>query len=197
VASSGLEQFPPRWIDYLGVVPIAMGIARARVWFRPPSPQSEVGLGPQSARTSFLLALSQSADNLAVFASLYADARRALEPAIFLTNGVCSVALCGGTAWLATHPRLEGPLRRLSQRLLPLLLIAVGCHLLLDASTDEPDLAPQRAAPAAVSELLGPPRVQLLVHAKESLDAEARCAHARCPHPGAARGRAFGSLRDV
>jgi cadmium resistance protein CadD (predicted permease) len=140
-ASAGLEQIPARWIDWLGVVPIALGIARLRDALRPVT--EEPAAAPR-AHGAFALTLAQSTDNLAVLASLYADARRSLEPAIFTTIAVAALGLCIVAVRIAHHPRLQAPLRRVARRALPFLLVAVGAHLLADASTDEP--APPSAA---------------------------------------------------
>jgi cadmium resistance protein CadD (predicted permease) len=134
-ASAGLEQIPPRWIDWLGIIPIALGLARVREALGPESDD----LPPPRAQGAFALTLSQSADNLAVLASLYADARRSLEPAIFTTVACAALLLCALAVRIAHYPRLQAPLHRVARRALPFVLVAVGLHLLADTSTDEPD----------------------------------------------------------
>ena len=44
-ASAGIERIPPQWIDYLGIVPLAMGLMRARDLFRPEVSEAAADLG--------------------------------------------------------------------------------------------------------------------------------------------------------
>ena len=39
-------------------------------------------------------------------------------------------------SWIARHPRLEGPIRKWSPYLLPVILIAIGWYVLSDTGTD-------------------------------------------------------------
>src|SRR5262245_7088720 len=60
-SSSALEQLPTRWLDYLGVIPIGLGLARARDLVLPP----RAGAAPPvsvSFRITVLATLAQSPD---------------------------------------------------------------------------------------------------------------------------------------
>lgn len=137
-ASSVLELMPPHLIDYLGIIPIALGLARARALLSPSGRAERGRVSALPGLGSFALTLSLSADNFAVLASLFADARRSLEPAIFLCVAACAVGWSLAAHWLCRRAPLAGPLRQVSRILLPALLFVVGCHLLLDTATNEP-----------------------------------------------------------
>lgn len=157
-ASSGLELLPLRWLDYLGVIPIALGVKRAReLWL----PKPAAGAQPPHASSALAVAtltLSQSVDNFAVLASLFADTRESLEPVIFASVVACALGLDALARWLAHSAPAARAIRRASRFLLPAALLAVGVHLLMDATTEEPEpVGSQRPfASARISAAISP-----------------------------------------
>ena len=83
-----------------------------------------------------LVMLANNGDSLAVLTSLFAETR---EPFTLLIAGTgLSMALLWSrlAGWIARHPRLEGPIRKWSPYVLPLILIVVGWYILSDTVTD-------------------------------------------------------------
>jgi len=138
LGSSALEILSVRQIDYLGLIPLAMGLYRGWRLF---APQSDRAASPSWNPTFsgvFVMTLSQSADNFAVLASLFADTRKSLELTALVAIGICAVAWSALAHWVGTHRAVAPRLRKIARFLLPVLLIAVGLHLLADTEVDEP-----------------------------------------------------------
>ncbi len=137
-ASTAVELAPARYLGYLGLVPIAMGVLRAYELVRPRSRLADES--PRSSRgglvTVALLMLAQSGDTFAVYVSVFADTRERLEIPILATVAVCVFALCALARWLANHGALAKPLQRWGRYLLPVLLIAIGLYIIADSATD-------------------------------------------------------------
>lgn len=130
---------PQRYIAYLGLVPIALGllhlyrlishsVAAPHVPEREPVPSVALSVG--------LVMLANSGDTLAALAILFADSRT-----VFLLPMIATlfamVAVWGAIAgWLVSHPRLAGTIRIIARYALPFLLIAVGWYVLNNTATD-------------------------------------------------------------
>jgi cadmium resistance protein CadD (predicted permease) len=150
LGSSALEILSARQIDYLGLIPLGMGIYRGWALFAPQSGQVD---SPPPWRPTFssalVMTLSQSADNFAILASLFADTRASLELTAGIAIAVCAIAWSALAHWVGTHRLVAPRMRRIARFLLPVLLIAVGLHLLADTAVDEPQdaEAPSPGAP--------------------------------------------------
>jgi cadmium resistance protein CadD (predicted permease) len=138
LGSAALEILPAREIDYLGLIPLGMGLYRGWALFAPHSdPPASPSWHPTFASV-FAMTLSQSADNFAVLASLFADTRASLELTAVVTVAACAIAWCSLAFWVGTHRVVAPRLRKVARLLLPVLLIAIGLHLLADTEVDEP-----------------------------------------------------------
>jgi len=148
LGSAGLEVLSPRQIDYLGLIPLAMGLYRGWALLRRQSdPVASASWSPTFSGV-FAMTLAQSADNFAVLASLFADTRTSLELTVMVTIVVCAIVWSGMAHWVGNHRLVAPRLRRIARFLLPALLIAVGLHLLADTEVDQPE--PARIGAASV-----------------------------------------------
>lgn len=136
-ASYAADFLPSRYTGYLGVVPLSLGIFRLFRTIR--GRGGGPTLGPVTALSPWtvgLVMLANNGDSLAVLTSLFAETR---EPFTLLIAGTgLSMALLWSSlaGWIARHPRLEGPVRKWSPYVLPLILITVGWYILSDTATD-------------------------------------------------------------
>ena len=135
-ATSQLSLFiPPAWLGYLGIVPIGLGLRSIRGLRR----SGPGAVAPPKASRAWDVALvtaAQSADNLVVYAALFADSAARLDPILFATLAAAAALWCGLGFWLGRRSPLAGSLQRAARFVLPVLLIAVGAYICLDTATD-------------------------------------------------------------
>jgi cadmium resistance protein CadD (predicted permease) len=127
---------PPRYVGLLGIVPLALGIVQ--LFRRGDAEEEEApglrrGLGKTLAVA--LVTVANGGDNLAVYIPFFATRTRAeliVTSAVFLvlTGGLCALAHA-----LVSHPRLGEPLRRHAPWVTPLVLIALGVVILIEAES--------------------------------------------------------------
>ena len=136
LVAEAVELAPDRHLEYLGFIPIALGIYRA--WELTKGPGTDTSRrGPRLGILAVtLLMLAQSGDTLAVYVSLFADTRESLETAMLITFAACVLLWIAAARWLAGHRLIAEPLERWGRYLLPVLLIAIGVLILMDTPTD-------------------------------------------------------------
>lgn len=128
--------FSSEQIGLLGLLPILIGLKRLTDLVRPGTPPEE----PRGTARSATLAvaavtIANGGDNIGVYAPVFAT-RGAAEIA-----GMIAVFAAMTALWLAlgygllAHQQLGAPLRRYGQRLVPLVLIGLGLHILYDAGS--------------------------------------------------------------
>lgn len=136
-ASYAADFLPGRYVGYLGVVPLTMGVFRLYQAIR--GHRGGPTLGPvtiPSPWTVGLVMLANNGDSLAVLTPLFAETR---EPFTFLIAGTgISMALLWTeiAGWIARHRKLEKRVREWSPYVLPLILMVVGWYVLSDTVTD-------------------------------------------------------------
>lgn len=137
IMAKGVELAPAGYLGLLGLVPLAMGLARLRDLFRtdfaPVDRPSRLGAGVLPVA---LLMLAQSTDSFGVYISVFADTQALLEIPVLLTLMFCVVTWCAVARWLARASGIAVPLQRLSRFVVPVLLIVIGLYILLDTTTD-------------------------------------------------------------
>lgn len=130
---------PQRWIGYLGVLPIAIGLRelyRSRRAAPAASGVPDTDAPAIAARWVAGLMLANSADSLAALTPLVAESRDVLLPVVGAVVLATSLAGCGIARWITTHERVGARVQQLGQKLVPYVLIAVGLYVLLDTRTD-------------------------------------------------------------
>jgi len=137
-AAAGL--LPTRYLGYLGIVPIAMGLRE--LWRGPQhaheaTPARVSGGFMRSTGAVAVLMIANGVDTVAVFAPLIAETE-AFDRMI-LTSGfiVAGLALAWLSAHACAHPALAGPIERHGARLAPVVMIGIGIYILLDTATDK------------------------------------------------------------
>ncbi len=129
VVAEGAEAFP-RYVGYLGVVPILLGL---RELLRR---RGETPAAAERASTFVALVLtflSVSTDSLSVLAPLLADAAP-----VYRLAGLYGAIAAGGALVLAGlgASGLSARLGAMLERLAPFVMIAVGIYVLLNTATD-------------------------------------------------------------
>ena len=126
-----------RWLRFLGVVPLGMGVWRIRRMLARAETGAEAapveGIGVASV---FGVMLANSGDSLGVFTSLMGETR---QPLVFVIAGT-SLALAAlwavAARWVVAHPVLAPRLRALDRWVVPFFLVAIGAYIIVDTSTD-------------------------------------------------------------
>lgn len=133
-----IDEVPARYMAYLGLVPIGLGLVRL---FQLVKRRGEVAGEPQSTAAKgalpvALVMLASSGDTLAALAALFADTADRHTVPMLVTVGLTAALLCGVAAWLHSRPFLQQWLVRVGGYLLPFLLIAIGVYILMNTGTD-------------------------------------------------------------
>ena len=118
---------PHRWIRFLGLVPLAIGV---RLLLHARRTKSErLGLDNLSVASIALLTLSNGADNISVYVPFFVIARAQLW--LILTGYGALVALwCFVGRWLGNHPLVFGLLNRWGDRVVQFVFILLGTYIL-------------------------------------------------------------------
>ena len=127
---------PAQYLGYVGIVPLLLG---ARSAWRLRRQEPRVVVAPPKAAGALavaLVTLAQSADNLIVYVSLFADSASRLRPTLFAALVGSAAVWCALGFWLGRRSLLARPLERGMRFALPVLLIAVGVYILSDTVTD-------------------------------------------------------------
>lgn len=128
----------PQWVGYLGIIPLVLGLQLGWQAWRDSRDKTSAITVPSggAAGTAFLLTLSNSGDNIALFLPLLAETEREsimLLLAIYLGLVLAWAQLA---RFVATRRWLVEMLSRHSRWLLPCVMILVGTYVLLDTTTD-------------------------------------------------------------
>ncbi len=131
------DALDPAWVGYLGVVPLSMGLYLGWQWARDRGTQPGVsGVKPVGVAGSYLLMISNSGDNLAIFLPLVADTRKLLLLVIVVTYITMALLWVGLARRLVAHPRVATSLERHGRWILPCIMVLVGCFVLMDTGSD-------------------------------------------------------------
>ncbi len=132
-----LDYAADRWLRFLGLVPLGMGLFRLRALARDTDTSEPLPTAPGTGFSSvFWIMLANSGDSFGVFASLMGETRDGLLPVIFGTALVLASLWATFARWVVQHPALAPRLRFLDTWGVPLVLVALGLYILLDSSTD-------------------------------------------------------------
>ena len=135
----GAGLIPTRFLGYLGVIPIALGL---REYFRQNAPQPEQAGSADSGRWMQAIAavglrmIANGIDTIAVFAPLIAESEATDRLVLALGYVGTSVMLGWFCVRACTHPRLAELIDRHGSRIAPFLMIGIGVYILLNTATD-------------------------------------------------------------
>jgi len=118
---------PHRWIRFLGLVPLAIGI---RLLFQAGRTKSErLRVDSLSLASIALLTFSNGADNISIYVPFFVIAQAQLW-LILITYGALIAVWCFVGRWLGNHPLVFGLLDRWGDRVVPFVFILLGAYIL-------------------------------------------------------------------
>jgi cadmium resistance protein CadD (predicted permease) len=135
LGAAGALFFSHRVVALLGLVPLILGI-RSLVSREGASSVEDEEFPVDVPGTYYAQVLSvagvtfaNGGDNLAVYIPVFAD-DFSLIPIFIVVFALMTALWCVLARYFVTHPRLVGPMRKLSPRLLPYVLIVLGVWIL-------------------------------------------------------------------
>lgn len=130
---------PVRWLGWLGVVPLVMGLRelqRLASSSAAEAEEPETGMPPLTPFAVAGVMLANSADSFGALVPLFAESRPALLPLIGAVVVAMSLLACLLARWITSHRRIGPAIRSIAPRLVPFVLILVGLYVLSDTTTD-------------------------------------------------------------
>lgn len=128
-----------RYLGYLGVLPLAMGLFWTYRLLRPAAGDS---LAPDRGRpgaalvTTFVSLASNSTDTLLTQAIVFADTAARLDWLVAAAVLVAAIGLASLAAYSVRNPRVGPFVERYANRLAPVIMIGVGLYVLANTQTD-------------------------------------------------------------
>jgi cadmium resistance protein CadD (predicted permease) len=136
--AAGADLLPGRWIGYLGLVPLYLGLHAAwRLWaeLSPVPRPGEHGAGQsQSAPgvlTVAMVTLANGGDNLGAYVPVFAAAGRDALLTYLLVFTVLLLPWCSASWLLARQPQVSRVLTRSGHLILPVVLVGLGLSILI------------------------------------------------------------------
>ena len=128
LGAAGLQLLPPWAIGLTGLIPLALG---ARELFRR-AKHEEGASSPLSASLLrvALLAIANGADNVGIYAPLFAGYDLQQKLLSILLFAAMTVIWCALAALLSSQPVLHNVLLKYKRTLVPVVLIALGIYIL-------------------------------------------------------------------
>jgi len=125
---------PPLYLRLLGLVPLALGLAKLVASFRAHFASANE-VPPQSTHGRHMmgvaaLTLSSGGDNLGVYLPFFATHPPRARLVIIVVFLCMTAVWCFAAHWLARHRLLQPVIRTWGSRLLPLVLILLGLYVL-------------------------------------------------------------------
>ncbi len=128
----------PAYVGFLGVLPILIGLKK--IWeLRQDDAAEEDEPHTQGGRWNALavaaVTIADGGDNLSVYIPVFAT-RTAAEIAVI--GGVfaaMTLAWLAGAFWLTSHRTLGAPIRRYGHRVVPFVLVGLGCYIVYAAGS--------------------------------------------------------------
>jgi len=136
LAAEVADWVPARWVGWLGIIPVTLGVQRLLRRHSGDAAVSARSVAPLRLTGATALLLAQSGDAFAVFIPLFAETE---APWSWLLAGIVlawSAALCALALTLARLRVLAGAIDRFGHALVPFVLIGVGAYVLFDTATD-------------------------------------------------------------
>ena len=134
---------PAGYVGLFGLVPIAIGVAKLRNGRRGDEAEPLGNIqetSGQSHRRMLIVAavvVSNGGDNVGTYVPFFAGLARPELTVILVVFATMTAAWCGIAQYVARHRRLGAPLRIWGRSLLPWVLIAIGCVVLVKAAALE------------------------------------------------------------
>ena len=132
----------PAWIGFLGLLPIAIGLhAIAQLLRGDDSDDGDAAPDANSAggRANVLVVaattIANGGDNLGIYTPVFATRSGTEIAVIGVVFAAMTMVWVGAAFWLTRHPTIGPPIRRHGRRVVPFVLVALGCTILYDAGS--------------------------------------------------------------
>ena len=131
----GLQFVPEKYIGFLGLIPIAIGVKEGLENFK----KSEEDLEEQPELSKgflwsvVLVTISSGADNIGVYIPLFANYSMIQMVAVVITFAVMVACWCFLGKTLSSLPYLRKFLLKYKQIIVPVVLICLGIYIILEA----------------------------------------------------------------
>jgi cadmium resistance protein CadD (predicted permease) len=136
-AATAVEGAPAALLGYLGLVPLAMGLAGvARLVRGGPDAEAVTDPAPRGFWAVLGVMLANSGDTLVVFVSVFADTAEGLEWWVMGAAVAIAVGYAILARWLVERAGAADRLQRRTRMVLPFLLIGIGAYILANTPTD-------------------------------------------------------------
>lgn len=125
---------PPLYMRLLGLVPLAIGLIKLPALFRG-SPPDAGEVASTSTRGRHMggvaaVTLASGGDNIGVYLPFFATHPPRARLTIIVVFLAMTSVWCFAAYWLATHRLLQPVIRQWGSRLVPIVLIGLGIHIL-------------------------------------------------------------------
>lgn len=123
----------PAYVGFLGILPVLIGLKK--IWdLHENNDEEDEAAHTLGGRWNVLsiaaVTIADGGDNLSVYIPVFAT-RPATEVAVIgLVFAVMTVVWLAGAHWLTSHRTLGAPIRRHGHRVVPFVLVALGCYIL-------------------------------------------------------------------
>ncbi len=136
VAALGLTVLPDRWVGWLGLLPIALGVWGPLKAVRHRG--THAGTGPVPGAANGLLSvagitIANGADNIAVYTPIFRT-MSAVDLVVLLTVFAVLVAVwCAAASWLGSHRRVVALTERYGHWIVPGVFIVIGVVIIAES----------------------------------------------------------------
>lgn len=129
----------PAYIGFLGLLPIAIGLKKLWELRQDSSTDDEDEPHAQGSRWNALtvaaVTIADGGDNLSVYIPVFATRSGNEVAAIGGVFALMTLIWLAGAFWLTSHRTLGAPIRLYGHRVVPFVLVGIGCYILYSAGT--------------------------------------------------------------
>lgn len=128
----------PAYVGFLGVLPILIGLKK--IWELRQDDETDDGdpqsrVGRWNALSVAAVTIADGGDNLSVYIPVFATRPGAEIAVIGGVFAAMTLAWLAGAFWLTSHRTLGAPIRRYGHRVVPFVLVGLGCYILYAAGS--------------------------------------------------------------
>jgi cadmium resistance protein CadD (predicted permease) len=129
----------PAYVGFLGILPIFIGLRQIRELRQSGTPEDAEDPPARSGRWNALsiaaVTIANGGDNLSVYIPIFATRSRAELAVIGAVFAAMTLLWLAAAFWLTRHRTLGAPIRRHGRRVVPFVLVGLGCYILYAAGS--------------------------------------------------------------